>query len=104
MQSSRHDDRAGDPRAQDLNEVVVADLGTAASPGNNTLQGNLDVGLNLSKCPPAEMISAVGNTWQPNVQNANGAGKYPVTASVTGPVTPGSASNYTIATGCTLQR
>ena len=87
-----------------LNEVVVADLGTAASPGNNTLQGNLGVGLNLSKCPPAEMISAVGNTWRPNVQNANGAGRYLMTASVSGPVMPSPPSNYTIATGCTLQR
>ena len=87
-----------------LSDVADTDLGTMVSPGNNTLQGNLDVGLRIDRCPSAAIIFAVGNTWRPNVQNADGAGRYPVPNNVPGPVTSVSSSNYWIPTGCTLQR
>lgn len=82
----------------------VADLGTVANPGNNTFLANTKVGLDLAVCNASPLLTAVGNTWRPNVQGSDAAGKYPVVANVPGPVDPGSGGNFAIATGCTLQR
>lgn len=73
------------------------DLGTAASPGNNTILGGAGgVGLLLQRTTTS-VVNAVGNTWKPNVQGADGAGKYPATlidGSATVAETPG--NNYAI--------
>lgn len=83
---------------------AVADLGTVANPGNNTFLANTNLGLDVDSCNTAPLITAVGNTWRPNVQGSDAAGKYPVVANVPGPVEPGFGNNFAIFTGCTLQR
>lgn len=89
-----------------LIDFYIADLGTSASPGNNTFSGNTEYGLNVVRCQSAASSSPiVGNTWQPNVQGADAAGRYPVMGTVFGPVMASVGSNFVIATAnCTLQR
>lgn len=74
------------------------DLGTAASPGGNTFQnGTSQVGVTSFRT--FHTVSAVGNTWIPNVQGADGSGHYGsqlVTGAVTG-------ANYTLPSGASLQ-
>jgi hypothetical protein len=86
----------GDHDAVYLFDEAAADLGTAASPGNNTLQSILGVGLDIDGATVTR-IDAVGNTWRA-VQGANSEGKYsssapPITVSVAG--VPG--NNYAMA-------
>jgi hypothetical protein len=87
-----------------LYSYAVADLGTVANPGNNTFLANTNLGLDVDYCNAGPLITAVGNTWRPNVQGSDAAGKYPVVASVPGPVEPGFGGNFAIETGCTLRR
>jgi len=84
----------------------VFDLGTAASPGNNLVQGNTSSaqtsGLNVNVAAGVT-VSAVGNTFAPNVQGANAQGKYqlgtaPCSASSCN-LTAGSGANYRISGG-----
>jgi uncharacterized protein DUF1565 len=81
------------------------DLGTAASPGNNVIQGNSGVGLNIDGGPssPAN-ITAIGNTWRPNVQGANAQGKYTDGVTVNGPVEPGAGGNFAVNMGWSISR
>ncbi len=87
-----------------LYSYAVADLGTVANPGNNTFLANTNLGLEVDGCNAGPLITAVGNTWRPNVQGSDAAGKYPVVAGVPGPIEPGFGGNFAIAMGCTLQR
>ncbi len=87
-----------------LYSYAVGDLGTVANPGNNTFLANTNLGLDVDGCNAGPLITAVGNTWRPNVQGSDAAGRYPMVASVPGPVEPGFGGNFAIATGCRLQR
>ena len=61
------------------NSASSFDLGTAASPGTNLIQGNTSSaqtsGLNVNVAPGVT-VRAVGNTFAPGVQGANAQGKY----------------------------
>ena len=73
------------------------DLGTAADPGGNVLQNNsagtqsANVALNTAA---GVVVSAVGNTWNPGAQGADGAGALAI-----GTVTSGTVINYRIIAG-----
>ena len=82
------------------------DLGTAASPGNNVIQGNTTgsqtTGL-LVDVAAGVTVSAVGNTFAAGVQGANALGKYqlgtaPCSASSCN-LTSGAGANYRITSG-----
>lgn len=82
------------------------DLGTAASPGNNLIQGNTTgsqtTGLNVNVAAGV-IVSAVGNTFAAGVQGANAQGKYllgaaPCSASSCN-LTTGSGANYRVTSG-----
>ena len=75
-----------------LSGGLVVDLGTATDAGGNTFIGNTSTGLhiNLGAVGPAQ---AVGNTWNPSVQGADGAGHYASPVQKTGPA---SGTNYII--------
>ena len=88
------------------------DFGTLADPGLNTFQTNgLGVGLRMAASnQDATVISAVGNTWTPNVQNADAQGKYSVPAGgpkvldVVGPTNNVTgAANYSLSLPTTLR-
>jgi Protein of unknown function (DUF1565)/Right handed beta helix region len=81
---------------------AVADLGTVATPGRNTFQDNQRVGVEMGG-DPGRLITAVGNTWNAGVQDADSAGGY-VVATVNGPVSPGLGANFSIESGWSLQR
>jgi len=85
-----------------LFDGAIADFGTAASPGNNTFQGNAHVGLSIDGSSGARLITAVGNTWQLNTQGANAQGKYG-TQTIAGPVAAVDGNNYHINSGWSLQ-
>lgn len=56
--------------------ATAMDLGTASSPGNNTIIGSV-IGEGLYEATTASgTIQAVGNTWQPNIQGADPNGHY----------------------------
>lgn len=80
-----------------LSDFAVVDLGTADSPGNNTLQFNRGVALDLSGEDGQREIHAAGNTWQPFVQGADNAGKYSATV-IAGPVNFVNGNNFYIRT------
>ncbi len=78
------------------------DFGTLADPGNNVLTATttaLDV-----QNAAITVVSAVGNSWTPGVQNADGAGRY-VAPSSPGvlEVTSGNGQNYSDAAGATIR-
>jgi hypothetical protein len=79
----------------------TADLGTVASPGDNVFQGNKGVGVFAEAPGP---VSAIGNTWNPNVQGADGTGKYTATAIIPGPVAATDNGNFGISDGSSLSR
>ncbi len=78
------------------NASSVFDLGTAASPGTNLIQGNTSSaqtsGLNVNVAAGVT-VNAVGNTFAPNVQGANAQGKYQLGAA------PCSASSCNLTSG-----
>ena len=88
------------------NASSVFDLGTAASPGNNLIQGNTSSaqtsGLNVNVASGVT-VSAVGNTFAPNVQGANAQGKYQFGTAPCGAsscnVTSGAGANYRVTSG-----
>lgn len=77
------------------------DLGTADRHGNNTFQGNKGQGVIAET---AFAVSAVGNTWNPDVQGSDPAGRYPMTMTLNGPISAPDPSNYSIANGSILTR
>jgi hypothetical protein len=89
-----------------LFDFAQADFGTTADPGNNTFTGNSQPGLNIDGFGGPRQIDAVGNTWRPNVQNADGTGKYPTTQTLVGGGANevSGAVNFSINTNWTLRR
>lgn len=72
------------------------DLGTASDPGGNTLRDNVFRNLNATG---NLTLTAVGNTWNPNIQGADAQGRY-AKARVDG---PRSGDNYYIGPGVSIQ-
>jgi hypothetical protein len=70
------------------------DLGTAASPGGNTITGNSQYGVRVG-FSGGITASAVGNTWIPNIEGANSAGKYSAQLLI-GPTPNATPLNYYI--------
>jgi hypothetical protein len=79
----------------------IADLGTAANPGGNTFQGNSGVGVLAES---GVLANAIGNTWNPNTQGADANGRYPVVATIPGPVAAPDNGNYGINETSSLSR
>jgi hypothetical protein len=52
-------------------------LGTASSPGNNTLTGNQPTQV-IVRVAAGVVVSAVGNTWTASMQGADAQGHYTV--------------------------
>lgn len=81
-----------------LFDQAAADLGTATSPGNNTFQSSLGVGLDIDGAAQPH-IDAAGNTWRA-VQGADPQGRYPSgSAPISGPIDRVSGNNYAIRFG-----
>jgi hypothetical protein len=77
-----------------------ADLGTASDPGNNTFRGSVQpgaTGVTVDTAVVDSAISAVGNTWNPNVQGADAGGRYPTTIVVTGQSPLARGLNFNVA-------
>ena len=82
------------------------DLGTAASPGQNLIQGNTSSaqtsGLNVAVAAGVT-VSAVGNTFAPNTQQADAQGKYKLGTAPCGAsscnLTTGAGANYRVTSG-----
>ena len=73
-------------------ENSIIFLGSADSPGGNTIKNSTHVGLaNQSN----RRVSARGNTWNQSVQGADGEGHY-VPGLVEGPVPAQDGNNYSI--------
>jgi hypothetical protein len=78
------------------NSSASFDLGTGAEPGNNIFQNNSagNQSANVVVDVSGVVVSAVGNTWNPGVQGADGSGNL-----VVGTVTTGTGANYRIVSG-----
>jgi hypothetical protein len=87
----------------DVFDFGVADFGTIASPGGNDFSGNTDDGVQIDGNFGARLITAVGNTWRPNVQGADAQGHYAV-ATIPGPVAFSPGLNFVLGSGWSLQR
>jgi len=87
-----------------ITDFVTADLGTPASPGGNTITGNLLPGVNIVGAAGRSEVTAVGNTWRPNTQGSDATGHYPVTETIPGPIPVDVGTNFAIADGCSLMR
>jgi len=85
----------------DASAGTAADLGTMLNPGNNVFQNNSNFSVFAEASVP---VSAVGNTWNPNVQGADPNGKYTTVATISGQVDPVSNGNFAINPGCSLSR
>lgn len=76
-------------------------LGTPASVGNNVFQNRV-LGISIDG---GAQVDAVGNTWNPNVQGADGVGRYGSLAIVQGPVPITFGNNFALGSDqATLQR
>jgi hypothetical protein len=87
-----------------LLDMYAADLGTLATPGNNTIQGNQVVGVSVRGAMGPLQVDAVGNIWNPDVQEATSAGIYQNVKTVPGPIASVSGNNFDIASGLSLRR
>jgi Protein of unknown function (DUF1565) len=76
--------------------VGSIDLGTASDPGGNTLLNNVFRNLQVKG---NTTLTAVGNTWNANIQGADAQGSY-AAARVNGPQ---SGDNYYIGSGVSIQ-
>ena len=82
------------------------DLGTLVSPGGNVFggnsTGNLTTGINV-EVATGVVVSAVGNTFAPNIQQADAQGKYKLGTAPCGAstcnLTTGSGTNYRVVGG-----
>lgn len=103
----------GNASASDNSGVTMAgsaasvwDLGTAASPGNNLIQGNTSSaqtsGLNVNVAAGVT-VQAVGNTFAPNTQQADAQGKYKLGTAPCGAsscnLTSGAGANFRVTSG-----
>jgi hypothetical protein len=89
----------------ELDNPGSADLGTALSPGNNTLQNSGNgMGLHISAATTTSGVAqAVGNTWLPSTQGANNQGKYSAML-IPGPISYVDGNNFSISvSGWSLQ-
>lgn len=86
-----------------LFDESVADLGTAASPGNNTFQSNGGVGVNIFGVDIGRQIDAVGNTWNASLQGSDTLGHFPGRATVSGPIDRTNGNNFAISSGLSLR-
>jgi len=81
----------------------VGDFGTGAAPGNNTFQGNANVGIDINGGGNgARRVDAVGNTWKVNTQGASTQGTYG-SQLIQGPISLTNGNNFAIDSGWTLQ-
>lgn len=78
----------------------TTDLGTAADPGNNTIRGNPFSNLTIG-AGEVLSVTAVGNTWNANVQGTNSDGH--ASHLVVGPVSQQNGNNFTIFNSSTIQ-
>jgi hypothetical protein len=85
----------------DVFQGSIADLGSMMNPGNNVFQNNSNASVFAESSVP---VSAIGNTWNPNVQGADPSGKYTTIAAIPGPVAPVNNGNFQISDGCSLSR
>jgi hypothetical protein len=74
-----------------ISDRAGGDLGTEASTGNNVLQATMGVALFLDGTGPT-LVSAVGNTWNPNKQGADENGRY-ATIETISTITPNVTGN-----------
>ncbi len=83
---------------------VSADLGTSASPGNNTLSllFGPGVALNLRGAVEQGLVNAVGNTWRADTQGSDSEGHYTAQL-VEGPVAEVFTNNFALEAGWKLQ-
>jgi hypothetical protein len=91
----------GNGQGIDAYFAAHADLGTSGSPGNNTIQGNKSPGVFAES---AFAVTAVGNTWNANIQGADAAGKYASAMTLNEPVAAADGANFAIANGSILTR
>jgi uncharacterized protein DUF1565 len=83
----------------------TADLGTIDSPGNNVFQNNgVSVVVESNIGVGGIAVQAVGNIWNPKVQNADDNGKYATVETISGPLTAPPNGNYSVNDGCKLLR
>jgi len=94
----------GNGHGVDVFDSADADLGTIADPGNNVFQMNTELGLSVDGSAGATLIEAVGNTWNPRIQEANDAGRYPTPETITVPVPYVAGNNFTVNSGWSLAR
>jgi len=87
-----------------LSGNVILDLGTATDPGANVIMGNTKVGLHVIDGPGQPQITAIGNTWNANVQDADDRGGYIEIATLTGPLATSPGNNFALVAGASLQR
>lgn len=73
-------------------EDSIINLGSTQSPGMNTIQNNIHVGLANNS---HRTIEAAGNIWNPSVQGADNEGRYSPGV-IDGPVGPQNGNNYSI--------
>jgi hypothetical protein len=80
----------------DVMESEVTDLGSASSPGENIFQNNSNAGLHIqgSDFGALRTIQAIGNIWNPRVQDADNDGKYDSRLTIPGPSTAIVGPNY----------
>jgi hypothetical protein len=83
---------------------VDADLGTLTSLGNNVITANAGVGLNVVAATTLARVTAVGNTWNAGIQDADSEGQYIIVNTLTGPMAVGAGNNFALAAGTVLQR
>lgn len=77
--------------------ACTVDFGTAASPGNNSINsGQTVTGINIVNVN--KLVNASGNTWVPNTQGASATGTYTVGSAVTTATPLQWYSNYAIST------
>jgi hypothetical protein len=85
-----------------VKDHALADLGTTASPGNNRLQFNDNLPVNLAGAAGQSTVTAVGNTWKPNTQGSDAAGHY-APQLIQEPVAVDFSNNFAVAAGWRLQ-
>jgi hypothetical protein len=76
------------------------DLGRGNDPGGNTFTGHVQGGVKLDLGPAQDtlIVYASGNTWVPNVQDADDNGHYSVVSGEANDVVSGYGSNYWVDT------
>jgi hypothetical protein len=82
--------------------AAQADLGKIAEPGNNTISGNFQTGVQFGQNVISGgfgTISAAGNTWNPSIQDSDESGHYPDNPLINGSSNLGSGQNFKLPEG-----